>query len=63
MPSRTNTTGDSCEETYTVKYIDMTEEQESQWIRELSLLCLEMYEESILISPIQTDQCDTMPSQ
>ncbi len=60
MPSRNITTGDSCKKTYTVRYIDMTEEQESQWVLDFSLLCLELYEESRQIRSLDSVQYDTM---
>lgn len=46
---------------FAVRYIDMTEEQESQWVRDFSLLCLEVYEENRQIRPLILDQCVTIP--
>jgi hypothetical protein len=61
MPSRISTTGDSCKRTYTVRYIEMTEEQESQWVRDMSLLCLDVYEENMQLGQNILVQCDTIP--
>jgi hypothetical protein len=41
MPSEPASDG-SC---FEVRYLQWTEEQERQWVRDLSTLCLQLYEE------------------